>query len=80
MQRKTPMAPEDRATVIKLFLGDLKLILSEASGLASIGSSLGDAGATEQAVQKMFDIEPLLLDARTLLNAAVLQYRHDRDQ
>lgn len=74
------MASEDRATIIKLFLRDLKILLAEASGLASIGFSLGEAEAIEQAVQKMFDIEPLLHDARTLLNAAVLQYRHEKDR
>lgn len=71
------MASEHRGMIIKCFLHDLKIPLTEASGLASTGSSLVDAGATDQAIQKMFEIEPLLHDARTLLNAATLQYRRD---
>ncbi|TAL83909.1 MAG: hypothetical protein EPN75_00465 [Beijerinckiaceae bacterium] len=74
------MASEDRTIVIKLFLRDLKILLTEASGLASIGSSLVEAGATEEALQKIFDMEPFLHDARTLLNAAVLQYRRETER
>jgi hypothetical protein len=55
-------------------------LLTEASGLASVGSSLVEAGATEEALQRIFDMEPLLHDARTLLNAAVLQYRRETER
>jgi hypothetical protein len=72
------MEPEDRAIIIKLFLRDLKVLLTEASGLALVAASLGEAGGIDQAVQKMFDIEPLLHDGRTLLNAAALQYRLEK--
>lgn len=75
-----PMASEDRAIIIKLFLQDLKILLTEASGLASIGTSLSEAGATEEALQKIFDMEPLLHDARTLLNAVVLQHRRETER
>ncbi|TAL80910.1 MAG: hypothetical protein EPN75_05700 [Beijerinckiaceae bacterium] len=74
------MASEDRTIVIKLFLRDLKILLTDASGLALIGSSLVEAGATEEALQRIFDMEPLLHDARTLLNAAVLQYRRETER
>jgi hypothetical protein len=73
------MTSENREVIIKVFLRDIKILLAEASGLATIGSNLVDAGATEQALQKMFDIEPLLHDARTLLNATVLQCRRERE-
>lgn len=66
------MASEDRAIIIKLLLRDMKVMLTEASGLALIASSRGEASAIEEAVQKMFDIEPLLHESRTLLNAAAL--------
>lgn len=73
------MTSENREVIIKVFLRDIKVLLAEASGLAAIGSNLVDAGATEQALQKMFDIEPLLHDARTLLNATVLQCRREHE-
>jgi hypothetical protein len=73
------MALESREVIIKVFLRDIKILLAEASGIAAVGYTLADAGATEQALQKMFDIEPLLHDARTLLSATVLQGRRERE-
>jgi hypothetical protein len=73
------MASENREVIIKVFLRDIKILLAEASGLAAIGFDLIDAGKTEEALQKMFDVEPLLHDARTLLNATVLQCRRERE-
>jgi hypothetical protein len=74
------MASEERTAIIKLFLRDLKVLLIEASGLALTASSLGETGAIEEAAQKMFEIEPLLHEGRTLLNAAALQYRFEKTQ
>ena len=73
------MATDERSKIIALFLHDLKLLLTEASGLASVGVELGSAGAMDRAIPKLFDIEPLLLDARTLLSAAVLQHRQEKE-
>lgn len=73
------MATDERARIVILFLHDLKLLLTEASGLASVSVELGNAGSTDRAIQKIFDIEPLLLDARTLLSAAVLQHRQEKE-
>lgn len=73
------MATDERAKIVTLFLHDLKLLLTEAYGLASVGAELGNAGAMDRAIQKIFDIEPLLLDARTLLSAAILQHRQEKE-
>ncbi|TAL81647.1 MAG: hypothetical protein EPN75_03810 [Beijerinckiaceae bacterium] len=73
------MSMDERSKIVGLFLHDLKLLLTEASGLASVGVELGNAGAMDRAIQKLFDIEPLLMDARTLLSAAILQHRQEKE-
>lgn len=60
---------------IRTFLRVMRQRLDEAAGLAKAAEACADADSHDKAVEITHDIEPLLYDVTTLLNAASLMRR-----
>ena len=57
---------------IKIFLGELRNRLEDASGIAKAAVVCADGGNTAKAVEIVLDVEMLTYEATNLLNAASL--------
>ena len=58
--------------VIKIYLAELRTRLEEASRIAKAADACGAAGNPDKGVQVALDVEPLLHDAASLLDAATM--------
>ena len=58
--------------VIKFYLAELRTRLDEASRIAKAADACGAAGNADKGVQVALDVEPLLHDATSLLDAATM--------
>ena len=75
------MTPEIADTVITDFLKTLSQKLDEAVQVAKAAEACANAGNPRKAVEIIMDVEQLMFDANTLLNAAsLLSLRFKRDQ
>jgi hypothetical protein len=73
------MASEFEARIIHEFADDIAGKLNEAAIIARTASALGAQGLPERAFHTLLDIEPLIHDASTLLNATSVVRRRDKD-
>ena len=71
------MANEFEAKIIQDFTCDIADRLNEAALLARAAESFGKQGLAERSFQSLLDIEPLLQEASTLLNATSLVRRRE---
>ena len=73
------MAGGFESTVIGDFTGVITAKLDEAAGIARAANGLSTQGLPDRAFRTLLDIEPLIADAATLLNAASVLRRHAAD-
>jgi hypothetical protein len=73
------MDPATAKAVITDFLKEIARLLDEAVSIAKGAEACADAGNAKQAVDIAMDVESLVTDASTLLNAATLVH-HRGDQ
>ena len=66
------MTPEAADIVITEFLQEMGQRLDQAVSIAKAAEACADAGSSKQAVEIVMDVEPLIFDAKTLLNGATL--------
>lgn len=74
------MPNEFEAKIIQDFTRDIAGRLDEAALIARNADGFGKQGLAERAFHSLLDVEPLLHEARTLLNAASLVYRRLRER
>jgi hypothetical protein len=74
------MAEEFASEVVKRFTGEIASRLSKASVLASTAQTLSSQGLTEHAFETLLDVEPLIFETTTLLNAASIVNRSEREE
>ena len=73
------MASELEARITGDFAEDIASKLSEAAIIARTASSLSGQGLPERAFQTLLDVETLIHDAATLLNATSVVRRRERE-
>jgi hypothetical protein len=56
----------------KAYLAEIRRRLDEASSIAKVAEACADAGNTKQAITIALDVEQLVYEVNTLLNAASL--------
>ena len=74
------MASELEAKIIHDFAQDIAGKLTEAALIAEAASGLGARGLSERAFQTLLDVETLIHDAATLLNANSVVRRRERER
>src|SRR5712692_1438172 len=57
---------------VKAYLSEIRQRLDQAAGIARAAQACADAGNLEKAIEIALDIEPLVYEVNTLLNAASL--------
>ena len=72
------MAEEFLTEVVKRFTGEIASRLSKASALATTAQTLNSQGLTEHAFDALMDIDPLIFEATSLLNATSIVNRSER--
>ena len=72
------MTNEFEARIIQDFTRDIAGRLNEAALLARTADSYGRQGLAERAFQSLLDIEPLLHECATLINATSVVRRRER--
>ena len=72
--------PEEFANVVfKRFTGEIAARLTKASTLATAAESLSSQGLSGNAYDTLIEVEPLIFQAKALLNAASIVRRSDGD-
>lgn len=61
-----------REAVIGNCLQEIRTRLGQATSIANIAQTCTDTGQLQKSIDMMFDIEPIIHEVKTLLNAAVL--------
>ena len=74
------MTSEFEARIIHDFAEDIAGKLKEAAIIAQTASGLGAQGLPGRAFQTLLDVETLIHDAATLLNATSVVRRRDRER
>jgi hypothetical protein len=68
----TPMDPQLAETTIKTYLNEIRSRLDRAAGISRAADACASAGLHEKGLEVALDMEQLLYEATTLLNAASL--------
>jgi hypothetical protein len=68
----TPMDPQLAETIIKTYLNEIRSRLDKAAGIGRAADACAGAGFHEKGLEVALDMEQLLYEATTLLNAASL--------
>jgi len=68
----TPMDPQLVETTIKTYLNEIRSRLDRAAGISRAADACASAGFHEKGLEVALDMEQLLYEATTLLNAASL--------
>ena len=68
----TPMDPQLAETTIKTYLNEIRSRLDRAAGISRAADACASAGFHEKGLEVALDMEQLLYEATTLLNAASL--------
>ena len=76
---KTTLADELDARIIHSFASDIAERLNEAAVIARMADGFGQQGLTERAFQSLLEIEPLIHETATLLQASSVVRRRHRD-
>jgi hypothetical protein len=63
----------------KAYLGDIRQRLDDAASIAKTAQACADAGNTKQGIAIALDVEQLVYEVNTLLNAASLINRISKD-
>lgn len=70
------MAEEFSTEVVKRSIGEIASRLGKAATLATTAQTLNSQGLTEHAFDALMDVEPLIVEATALLNAASIVNRN----
>ena len=74
------MTDDIDAKIIQSFAADIAGRLNEAAVIARTADGLGKQGLTERAFRSLLEIEPLIQETATLLQASSVVRRRDRDR
>ncbi len=69
------MTPQAAGEMVRVSAQEVSLLLGRAAALAKAAATCASEADQEAAVDILLQVEPLLFDARTLLNAACLMHR-----
>ena len=69
------MDPATLEITIKVYLKEMRERLDHAASIARAAQACADAGNVEKGVEIVLDVEQLIYEVNTLLNAASLIYR-----
>jgi hypothetical protein len=62
-------------TTIRVYLSQMRERLDEAAGLAKAAETCADAGGVQKGIEIALDVEQLLYEVNTFLNAASMIHR-----
>lgn len=62
-------------TTLRAYFAEMRGRLDEAAGIAKAAEACGEAGNIQKAVEIALDIEQLIYEANTMLNAASMMHR-----
>ena len=68
----TPLDPQLAETTIKTYLNEIRSRLDRAAGISRAADACASAGFHEKGLEVALDMEQILYEATTLLNAASL--------
>ena len=74
------LPPETVETTIKVYLSQMRVRLDEATGIAKAAEACADAGNFSKGIEIALDVEQLLYEVNTFLNAASLIHRLGKSQ
>jgi hypothetical protein len=74
-----PMDPQLAETTVKTYLTEIRTRLDKAAGIGRAADACAGAGFHEKGLEVALDVEQLLYEATTLLNAASLINRIVRE-
>ena len=74
------LPPETIETTLKVFLREIRARLDEAASIAQAAEACADAGNIPKGIEIALDVEQLLYEVNTLLNAASLMHRLGKSQ
>ena len=63
---------------LRMHVGEMRERLERAAGIAKAAETCAESGNLEKAIEIALDIEPLIYEVSTLLNAASLMHHMDR--
>ena len=69
------LSPETVETTIKVYLSQMRVRLDEAASIAKAAEACADAGNFGKGIEIALDVEQLLYEVNTFLNAASLIHR-----
>ena len=69
------LPPETIETTLKVFLMEIRARLDEAASIARAAEACSNAGNIPKGIEIALDVEQLLYEVNTLLNAASLMHR-----
>ena len=67
-------------TTIKVYLSQMRARLDEAASIAKAAEACADAGNIQKGVEIALDVEQVLYEVNTFLNAASMIYRLGKSQ
>ena len=74
------LAPDTVETTIKVYLSQMRAQLDEAANIAKAAEACADAGNIQKGVEIALDVEQLLYEVNTFLNAASMIHRLGKSQ
>lgn len=69
------MDPQMLEATLKLHLAEMRQRLDRAAGIAKAAETCADAGNVEKALEIALDVEQLVYEVNTFLNAASMMHR-----
>jgi hypothetical protein len=78
--RPMDLPPETIETTIKVYLRQMRARLDEATGIVKAAETCADAGNVGKGVEIALDVEQLLYEVNTFLNAASMIHRLGKSQ
>ena len=74
------LPPETIETTIKVYLSQMRARLDEAASIAKAAETCADAGNFSKGIEIALDVEQLLYEVNTFLNAASMIHRLGKSQ
>jgi hypothetical protein len=74
------LPPATIETTIKVYLSQMRVRLDEAAGIARAAKACADAGNFSKDIEIALDVEQLLYEVNTFLNAASMIHRLGKSQ
>jgi hypothetical protein len=75
-----PAARDGVETTIKVYLSQMRVRLDEAASIAKAAEACADTGNIQKGIEIALDVEQLLYEVNTFLNAASLIHRLGKSQ